>query len=250
MKCRFFKPPRCFYFFRFARIISNNQQTECSQQRLVSMRKQELHPYTAVINRKQRVQSKSARIEALNWLSLRFPEAFDNTTMIRPLKLGIMEDILNHAEEAKTAGISKSKLREAVVIYTRRIDYLICLKAKEMRIDLQGQAVSMVNEEDAERAALKIRKRIEKTTKSARKILASKAPIQNNKTKDQTEVTVAAEPLFQYPHRANLHPLPVESNRRAQVVIKQKPIPRSFDPEAVARLKEKLGLSRKIPAEK
>jgi hypothetical protein len=76
-------------------------------------------------------------------------------------KTSLMSRILRHAEQAMVCGISKSKLREAVVLYTRRLDYLACLKARELRVDLMGNPSIQVSEEDAERAALKIKKRIE-----------------------------------------------------------------------------------------
>ncbi|MDI1352614.1 MAG: ProQ/FinO family protein, partial [bacterium] len=124
------------------------------------MRKQELHPRTAVLNKNQKNLSKKARTDALAWLAATFPLAFDNTLRINPLKAGIMDDILEHAEHAAENGISKSKLREAVVLFTRRLDYLACLKAREMRIDLQGNSMVAVTDEEAEHASLKIKKRI------------------------------------------------------------------------------------------
>lgn len=68
-----------------------------------------------------------------------------------------MSDILQHAEKAEQVGISKSKLREAVVLFTRRLDYLACLKAREVRIDLHGNPVAEVTEEEAEHASMKIK---------------------------------------------------------------------------------------------
>ena len=126
------------------------------------MRRPELHPRTAIINRTQKNASRRTKSLALSWLAEKFPQAFDTTQRIRPLKKGIMNDILAYAEEAAVAGLSKSKLREAVVVFTRRLDYLACLKAKEVRVDLLGNTVEHVTLEEAERAAGKIKKRIEK----------------------------------------------------------------------------------------
>ena len=108
--------------------------------------------------------SKDQRQQALSWLALKFPEALDNRLRIRPLKIGILQDILTHADEAASAGISKTKLREALVLFTRRIDYLTCLKAREIRVDLQGHPTAPVTPEEAEKAALKIKKRVEKAS--------------------------------------------------------------------------------------
>jgi ProP effector len=207
-----------------------------------SMKKHELHPRTAVINKKQKILARKAKEHALLWLATTFPQAFDNRLCIRPLKLGIMEDILDHIEQASTAGISKSKLREAVVIFTRRIDYLVSLKSQEMRIDLQGNAVEAVTEEEAERAALKIRKRVEKSAKNARKI-------QNEKSTTSSPRRYTPIPASQIDDFSTATPThyptwgsPAQPPKPTAVVVKHKAA-RAYDPEAVARLKEKLGLS-------
>lgn len=207
------------------------------------MRKQELHPRTAVINQKQKNLSKKARIDALSWLATTFPKAFDNTVSIQPLNLGIMNDILAYAEKAGDIGISKSKLREAVVLFTRRIDYLTCLKAREMRVDLHGNTVAQVTEEEAALAAAKIKKRVEKSAKSARKNLASLAV---KPTIQKPAHQPANEFVPYYPERAPAfsaqNSAPATRTTSVTVTHKQS---RQFDPDAVARLKEKLGLSRK-----
>lgn len=215
------------------------------------MRRQELHPRTAVINKAQKNKSKKARSEALSWLAGAFPQIFDNSLRIRPLKTGIMQDILAYSEQALEAGISKSKLREAVVLFTRRIDYLTCLKAREMRIDLQGNPVEMVTEEEAEKAALKIKKRVEKSARNARKSLASKMPSQSTRVANSASAQTSGEMSFSYPERAPAYSAQnaTPQARVASVVVKHKST-RQFDPDAVARLKEKLGISRKTEIEK
>lgn len=221
------------------------------------MRKQELHPRTAVLNKSQKNKSKRARSDALLWLAANFPTAFDNSLRIRPLKAGIMDDILQHADKALEVGISKSKLREAVVLFTRRLDYLTCLKAREMRIDLQGNVVTEVSEDEAEHASAKIKKRVEKSARNARKIMAEKnatKPAFNHqahgfisKSLSQTAPATASEDyLPTYPARAPIFAaqnVPSQPARASAVVVKHKTT-RQYDPDAVARLKEKLGLSR------
>lgn len=213
------------------------------------MRKQELHPRTAVINQKQKNLSKINRLNALVWLAATFPGIFDNTIRIQPLSLGIMSDILAHADKAAEAGISKSKLREAVVLFTRRIDYLTCLKAREMRVDLNGNPTTQVTEEEAERASLKIKKRVEKSAKSARKNLNSLAtkPYASRPVHAAFPSEAAQDFVPYYPERApafaaqnSLTP----AARATPVTVKHKQS-RAYDPDAVARLKAKLGLSRK-----
>lgn len=214
------------------------------------MSRQELHPRTAVINKSQKNQSRKVRHDALNWLSVTFPEAFDNKTRIRPLKIGIMKDILLHAEDAEKAGISRSKLREAVVLFTRRIDYLACLKVREMRINLQGTPIDMVTEEEAERAAAKIKKRIEKQVKNARKTMAATASAPVTRKRDSGILSDSGAANDFNPHHFERPPSFSAASANttrptaAAVVVRHKAA-RQYDPDAVARLKEKLGLSRK-----
>lgn len=222
------------------------------------MRKQEQHPRTVIVNNSQKQASKKVRAKALAWLVQRFPEAFDNSVRIRPLKTGIMNEILTYADEAQVAGISKSKLREAVVLFTRRIDYLTCLKAKDMRIDLEGNPVAVVTDEEAEHATLKIKKRVEKSVKNARKILATKACVTfpsgaaSERSKFKSNRVPTIEDQFPiYPSRAISQgsQAPLASQQKAATVLVKNKTSRQFDPNAVARLKEKLGLSRKIMEE-
>lgn len=226
------------------------------------MRKQELHPRTAVINRSQKNQSKRARSDALLWLAANFPDAFDNSLRIRPLKIGIMSDILQHAEKAEQVGISKSKLREAVVLFTRRLDYLTCLKAREMRIDLQGKPVSEVTEEEAEHASIKIKKRVEKSVKNARKQVSGKTANQSSSNNQQMTSSSIKSMNSIESHNENFLPVyPLRSSAyvpqnaatptvKSQPVVVKHKISRQYDPDAVARLKEKLGLSRKTEDKK
>lgn len=192
------------------------------------MKKNQLHPRTEIINSKQKRQGREARIKALNWLAKKFPKAFDNTQNIYPLKIGIMDDILAYAEDAQKEGISKSKLRQAVVVFTRRIDYLACLKAQEYRIDLNGCSCEQVSEEEASTAAQKIKKRVEKS-------------IKNQKKAQDTASAKTSLPVYE--HRSHfLEREPVA--KKIEIVFKNKSV-KNFDPDAVSRLKSKLGLARK-----
>lgn len=208
------------------------------------MRKQALHPRTASINSKQKTQAKLARQQALSWLATTFPHAFDNSIQIQPLKTGIMEDILTHAESAALVGISKSKLREAVVLFTRRVDYLACLKAQETRIDLYGHPIEPVTAEEALHASLKIKKRIEKGIKNTRKTLVVKtAPSTTKAPSTPSQGAIKSLPPHQYPESA-IYTQNTPTPKRPTTSVTIKPS-RTYDPGAVARLKEKLGLSRK-----
>ncbi len=211
------------------------------------MRKQPLHPITEALNIKQKNLSKKSILEALRWLAKSFPEAFDSSTRVRPLKIGIMQDILAYAEQARLDGVSKSKLREAVVCFTRRTEYLASLKVREPRIDLFGNLGEIVSEEDALRAAQKIKQRIEKTIRISKKTgvagaepVKSKSTININKVEPPLYSTSASDRQVAYNMQDNFSHAPRSAQ---QVMIKHKST-RQYDPEAVARLKEKLGLAQ------
>lgn len=172
---------------------------------------------------KQRNLSHYARLQALKWLSTRFPKAFCTETSIHALQLGMMEVLLAYADEAKLQGISKSKLREALVMFTHRLDYLACLKAQGPRINLEGEVVGEVSPEEAQNAAQKIKKHIEKNHRQ-----------QRNRANHSNYSPV--EPEMRY--------APVEATKVAktvEVVIKTKSA-KPIDPTAIHRLRSKLGL--------
>ena len=132
-----------------------------------------------------------------------------------------------------------------MVIFTRRVDYLTCLKAREMRVDLAGNPVAQVSEEEANLAAMKIKRRVEKSSKNARKVLATKASSHNHFVfNDQIKYQAEHQNSLLGSDDASSYRAQSSLPRAAPVVIKHKST-RAYDPDAVARLKEKLGLSLK-----
>jgi len=212
------------------------------------MSKQPLHPYTAIINRKQKLHSKYARNKALNWLASIFPEAFNTEKRIRPLKIGIMHDIIAHAESAANNGLSKSKLREALIVFTRRIDYLACLKAQEIRIDLSGNPTTQVTAEEAEKAAIKLKKRIDKSIRNTKKIIQTSAAVPTAKP---STPTYNQHPTFTEYRKPAMEPLSAysgqtaitQNSRTAPPIVIKKKTTRAYDADSVARLKAKLGIT-------
>lgn len=204
-------------------------------------RRQTLHPYTAIINKAQKTKSQQEKQQALKWLSQSFPAAFDTNQCIRPLKIGILQDILHYVETDKSCTLSKSKLREALVIFTRSIDYLACLKAQEMRIDLQGNPIALVTAEEAQNAGDKIRKKIERSIRLNRQQATNPNKEQASsylvEKEENTQPTYGIEKTSAF---TNQQWVSAANNTASNVVIKHK-TSKQYDPSAVARLKEKLG---------
>lgn len=128
-----------------------------------------VHPKTAIINNLQREKSREAVRHVLKWLSETFPKAFDVEGAIRPLKIGIYNDIMAYVNANGGLTFSMSKLRKALVVFTGRMQYLTCVKMRDMRVDLNGEDVEQVSEEAAKIAAEKIRLSVEKTARSKRR---------------------------------------------------------------------------------
>lgn len=131
--------------------------------------KKEQHPQTVMVNNAQREKSRKAVREALSWLSTTFPKTFNVEGAIRPLKVGIDKDILAFAEANGGLPFSKSVFHKVLVVFTRRMEYLTCVKMRDTRVDLNGEEVEPVSEEAAKLAILQIKKIVEKGSRIRRK---------------------------------------------------------------------------------
>ncbi len=92
--------------------------------------------------------------ETLALLCEEFPQAFIKEGEVKPLKIGIFDD-LKAAVEGK-AGFSLSKVRAALRLYTTRLQYFEALKIGAKRVDLTGAECEEVTVEHADYAAEKI----------------------------------------------------------------------------------------------
>lgn len=88
--------------------------------------------------------------EALELLYQHFPKAFIKEGDCKPLKVGILEDLKPLI--AGIEGLSISKVRAAVRIYTTRLRYFYAVREGAMRIDLNGNEIEPVTAEHAEYA--------------------------------------------------------------------------------------------------
>ncbi len=101
-------------------------------------------------------QPQSAKQEKLNtidWLVEHFPAAFfKKSKQVRPLKIGIFDDIIDFYERLDSPPFSKKILREAINYYSASPAYLSCQKIDAARVDLYGNEVDVVTEEQAKYA--------------------------------------------------------------------------------------------------
>ena len=89
-----------------------------------------------------------------------FPAAFfKKANQVKPLKIGIYDDIIDFYERLDSPPFSKKLLREALNYYSASPAYLNSQKANTARVDLFGNEVDVVTEEQAKYAHQRFQQR-------------------------------------------------------------------------------------------
>jgi ProP effector len=100
--------------------------------------------------------AKRDKLTIINWLIENFPAAFfKKTRQVKPLKVGILEDIFEFYHRLETPPFSKKSLRSALTYYCTSPAYLSAQKANRARVDLFGNEMEIVTEEQAKYAQLR-----------------------------------------------------------------------------------------------
>ena len=103
---------------------------------------------------------KRAKLETINWLNENFPSAFfKHARDMKPLKIGIFDDIIDFYERLDSPPFSKKALREALTYYSASPSYLRCQKPATARVDLYGNEVDIVTEDQARYALQRYQQR-------------------------------------------------------------------------------------------
>jgi ProP effector len=85
-------------------------------------------------------------VHAIGKLQKRFPVAFPKKPEPKlPLKIGILEDLLPHAQEL---ALNEAEIREAIATWCRGSRYWACLVEGAARVDLNGQPAGQVSSRD------------------------------------------------------------------------------------------------------
>ncbi|CDZ79093.1 ProP effector [Legionella massiliensis] len=101
----------------------------------------------------QNESAKKDKLQIIDWLVEHFPSAFfKKGNQVKPLQIGIFDEIIDFYERLDTPPFSKKALREALSYYSSSPAYLICQKPNTARIDLFGNEVDIVTEEQAKYA--------------------------------------------------------------------------------------------------
>ena len=101
----------------------------------------------------QNESAKKDKRQIIDWLVEHFPSAFfKKGNQVKPLQIGIFDEIIGFYERLDTPPFSKKALREALSYYSSSPAYLSCQKPNAARIDLFGNEVDVVTEEQAKYA--------------------------------------------------------------------------------------------------
>lgn len=93
------------------------------------------------------------KLQIIDWLIEHFPNAFfKKGSQIKPLKIGIFDDIIDFYERLDSPPFSKKSLREALSYYSASPAYLSSQKANVARVDVYGNEVDVVTEDQAKYA--------------------------------------------------------------------------------------------------
>lgn len=89
--------------------------------------------------------------EVIALLAEHYPNCFSVQGPAKPLKIGIFQDLA--ATVTEDSVLSKTQLRQALRVYTSGWRYLESIKLDAARVDLNGEAVETIDQQQAEHAA-------------------------------------------------------------------------------------------------
>lgn len=93
-------------------------------------------------------------LNVIDFLLQKYPNCFAKDGPLKPLKLGIFDDLLLDSE--LTEKFSKTNIRSAIRYYTMSWKYLECVVIDAPRVDLSGNPIGHVDEAQATHAKIKL----------------------------------------------------------------------------------------------
>jgi len=129
--------------------------------------------------------------DIISYLAEKFPECFSVKGPVKPLKVGIFQDLAEKLNDDET--VSKTRLRQALRHYTSSWRYLKAIKVGASRIGIDGKDVAEIDEEQAKYASKTLKESQEKfgnNSKANKKSPDKGDKKQSNGTKDKVSSDV------------------------------------------------------------
>ena len=98
--------------------------------------------------------------DIIGYLAEKFPACFSIKGPVKPLKIGIFQDLAEKLSDDET--VSKTRLRQALRHYTSSWRYLKVIKVGTSRVDIDGKEVAEIDEEQANYASKTLKESQEK----------------------------------------------------------------------------------------
>jgi ProP effector len=135
--------------------------------------------------------------DIITYLTEKFPECFSVKGQVKPLKVGIFQDLSEKLNDDET--VSKTRLRQALRHYTSSWRYLKAIKVGTFRVDVDGKDVAKIDEDQANYASKTLKESQEKfgsNTSANKKALddGTKKPYKGPKSKDSFSSTSTTTP--------------------------------------------------------
>lgn len=134
------------------------------------------------------VEVKEKRIstkEIIAYLAEKFPACFSITGAAKPLKIGIFQDLAEKLSGDET--VSKTRLRQALRHYTSSWRYLKAIKVGIARVDVDGNDVAKIDQEQADYASKTLKESQEKFGNKKPKDKTAKKSYKDNVTAKGTK---------------------------------------------------------------
>lgn len=117
--------------------------------------------------------------EVIAYLAEKFPACFSITGAAKPLKIGIFQDLAERLAEDDF--VSKTRLRQSLRHYTSSWRYLKSVKLGSHRVDLDGNQVAEIDQEQADYATKTLQESQEKFANKKAQDKTAKKPYKGTK---------------------------------------------------------------------
>jgi ProP effector len=129
--------------------------------------------------------------DIITYLTEKFPKCFSVKGQVKPLKIGIFQDLSEKLTDDET--VSKTRLRQALRHYTSSWRYLKAIKVGASRVDIDGNDVAKIDEEQANYASKTLKESQEKfgnnSSVNKKAENATKKPSKGHTPKDSANKT-------------------------------------------------------------
>ncbi|WP_448212992.1 RNA chaperone ProQ [Colwellia sp. MEBiC06753] len=173
--------------------------------------------------------------EIIAYLAEKFPACFSVEGPVKPLKIGIFQELAEQLSEDET--VSKTRLRQALRHYTSSWRYLKSIKAGSFRVDLTGSNAEEIDETQAEHALKTLKESQDKFANKKQQDNGEKKTYKNtkkaehkparDKSKDQKFKSVKSQPKKAAKPAVPLKPVEsatVKVNQQVKVKLGQAPM--------------------------